>query len=139
MLGADLQHHAIVVIKHVKFAGLILAKGAHSRRAGEQRAARPGAGRIFLKSPYGVACEVAEDVGALKLSDSVATIHKAADNRAALGVVVLGNRQDEPAHVTAARGIKAVRAFHDAPAEIAAACDDVDFLEIILANVSGKQ
>src|SRR5262249_11493845 len=41
--------------------------------------------------------------------------------------------------VTAARGIKAVRAFHDAPAEIAAACDDVDFLEIILANVSGKQ
>jgi hypothetical protein len=68
-----------------------------------------------------------------------AAIYMAADHGLSFGVIVFRDRQNQAAHVAAARRVEAVHALHNVPAEIAAFGEQVNLFVLVLSDVRHKQ
>ena len=83
---------------------------------------------------------IAIDVGAVGKYLPASAIHVASDNRTSAidGMVIFGNRGNKVGRRTRCGPVSgAAVTFQNAPAVVAAGCNDIDFLAFILAHIAG--
>src|SRR5205814_569643 len=137
--GGEAENRAGGQVGEVDLAGLVLAEGADPRTGLEHLRRHPAPRAVPRQRPQPARAVVAEDVDPAERGGALAAVDVAAGDRAALAVVVLGDRRGQPRAV-AAVALQAVGALHDRPAVVLAAGTagrlEVDPLVAVLPHVA---